>query len=281
MTHSCQHCKTEFERKRLNQFYCSQSCRQLAYVTRKYSGKQQESIQNNTVPGFDLAGLLGNMQPEILLQLLNSAVNNPSMTDKLTDKKEKPANTHDSKENPSQNVNDGFVKKSKNDRIFTQNAYEQKSAALENPSLGTLRPGDGSTFDLMLHHEFTISIPPKGYVRSLFPRWENKEWELSQYVNGKMVGIFDCLFRADVKNTISHRELYACHNQIKEFCEGPVAFCLPADYPFKQFMYYLSIRLEPLVKSAEGKKKIKFRIGKEIEEMMTIIRIQIGTESAF
>ncbi len=272
MTHSCNHCKTEFRQRRRNQFYCSQSCRQLAYVTRKYSCNQTASSQENKA-GIDLMGLLGNIQPEKLIQIL-AAVNNQSMTDKLTDKAEKPVNTHNTSQNPSQNVNDGFAKKQKKDQTFIKKANETAESTQYNETEIVAK----DVFDLMLLHKFTIPIPPKGYVRLLFPNWSNKEWGLSQYVNEKMLEIFKRLRLASRNKIISHRELCSCYDQIREFCDGSIAYCLPEDYPFKQFLRFLMIRLLPLMEDAKKKKRIKFKISEELDEMFTILNIQLRTQ---
>lgn len=275
MTHSCNHCKTEFRQRRRNQFYCTQSCRQLAYVERKYSTNPVEPKSTDQLAG--LANMLGKVNPEMLMQLLSSAVNNPSMTDNLTNKSERPIKSHDSTQNPSQNVNDGLEKKQKKDQTFIKKANETGEPTTSTQYNDTVIEAK-DVFELMLLHKFTIPIPPKGYVRLLFPNWSNKEWGLSQYVNEKMLEIFKRLCLASRNKIISHRELCSCYDQIREFCDGSIAYCLPEDYPFKQFLRFLMIRLLSLMEDAKKKKRIKFKISEELDEMFTILNVQLRTQ---
>ena len=275
MTHSCNHCKTEFRQKRRNQFYCNQSCRQMAYLGRKYAG-------STTAPGNDkfaaLAGLLGNIDPAALTQMLSSANQNPSMTDQLTDKPKTLANTSDSDNNPSQNVNNASSTVQKNSSSNSHDVYESY--------LKELRPGgefynsEGCTGVLkqMLDQGFTLKIAPKGYVRNLFPHWENKEWLLSVHVNEMMLKIFERLRKASIKSVISRKELTFCYEKMRDFCEGIYAFCLPADYPFRPFVYFLTDRLALLTDKSKGMDEIKFKVTDELREMMSILTIQLTIE---
>lgn len=272
MTHSCNHCKTEFRQKRRNQFYCNQSCRQMAYLGRKYG-------ETTSTPGNDkfaaLTSLLEKIDPAVLTQMLSSANQNPSMTDNLTDKAKTPENTRVSHNNPSQNV--------KNNLENTQKKGFSKSDAIRKNYLealgqeGDLYNSDGCTGVLkqMLDRRLTIKIPPNGYVRSLFPHWENKEWFLSVHVNQKMLKVFERLRKASIKSVISRKELTLCYGKMREFCEGIYAYCLPDDYPFRRFIYFLTDRLAALTDSAKGRDEIKFRIPDEMRDMISILTIQL------
>jgi hypothetical protein len=278
MTHSCNHCKTEFRQKRRNQFYCNQSCRQLAYVTRKYAGNAAPNKGNIVPPGFDLAGLLGNMKPEMLMQLLIGAVNNPSMTDKLTDKSDKPVNTHAPSQNPSQNVNDEMAKNYKKEPVFVQKHDENTSENGLNSLNTESKLQRTKTFDLMLHHGLTLLIGPAGFVRSAFPHWNEREWELSRQINKKMVSVFHQLVKASDKKSADMQRLRSVHDAMIDIQAGSTSFCLPVDYPFKQFLLLLTTRLGAVIADAGDKKKIKFRVPDDLCEMMRIVEIQVREE---
>src|SRR5687768_4018517 len=104
MTHTCPHCKNRFQPKRLDQVYCRHACRQGAYIMRKgfETGKRQNKASANPLQGVDLAALLGNMQPEMLMQVLSGIAQNPSLTDNTRSNPEK-----DKVKKPSQNVSNG------------------------------------------------------------------------------------------------------------------------------------------------------------------------------
>lgn len=273
MTHSCNHCKTEFRQRRRNQFYCSQSCRQMAYVERKFAPNADKNTATDKLAG--LTSMLGNMEPDRLIDILTAAVNNPSMTDKLTDQEEHTIEPHDTTQNPSQNVNSELENPVQKPDSYNEDPYENylKTPQTENREQ---QPGKTqSIFDRMIREGYTIAIGPNGYVRSLFPHWENKNWDLSLYVNKRILQIFDALLKASDDRVISRKKLMNCYEQMKEFGTGVYAPFLPSDYPFMPFIRFLMQRLEAMVENAKGMKETKFGVSDELEKMMVILKIQL------
>ena len=280
MTRNCQHCKTSFAATRLNQFYCKQSCRQGAYLIRNGigSGKNISATENNS-QGINVANLLNNIQPEMLMQLLSGFAKNPSMTDNVTDKKgEAPVNKGNSPENPSQFVNDGFKFTDVNSNKFVQNQCGNNLKSVNDEYEKGIKKNGGSVFNFMFRHGLTLEIPPKGYVRSLLPHWDEKEWKLSLVANQKMLKLFSRLQKASRKDVISILELNECNEQIKELRDGFYGIYLPEDYPFKLFILFLSEKIESLLARASGKTQIKFGIPEDLDEMMMILNVQLRTD---
>ncbi len=269
MTHSCNHCKTEFRQRRRNQFYCTQSCRQLAYVERKYSTNPVDLKSTDQLSG--LADMLGNMNPEMLVQILNAAVNNPSMTDKA----ESAVKPHDTAYNPSQNVNSSGANSAQKSGQTSEDLYEKYLKTLQVDNKTPQGEKNSSVLSQMIKDGFTIPIGTNEYVRSLFPHWENKDWFLSVQVNEIMLGVFDRLKKASREQVISYKTLMGCYGRMKEIAVGAYAHCLPQDYPFISFIRFLMYRLESLAEKAKGLKEIKFSVPRDLEEMMAVIRLQI------
>ena len=280
MTRNCQHCKTSFAPSRLNQYYCKQSCRQGAYLIRNGIGSSKNSkVHENNSHGINVAGLLNNLQPEMLMQLLSGLAKNPSMTDNVTDKKEETlVNKGKKSEYPSQFVNDGFTLKKKNDKFSSRKHNESIADTVNDYPPCDLKYEGKDTVLYMLEHRLTISIPPNGYVRSLFPHWSNKEWNISLQVNKKMLQIFKRLQKASAKSVISYYELTDCCEQTHEISDGLYSFCVPEDYPFTRFLRLLTQRLTVLTDKVKDRTEIKFVVPEDLNEMMMVLNVQLRTE---
>lgn len=275
MTHSCLNCQGDFKPARRNNRYCSQSCRQQAYIKRNWTKVASEPA-NSTNPGFaGISGLLENPEVSRLLGLLAGLGQNPSMTDKLTDPPEKPVNAMFRDEKTSQTVNDGLVNKPKKEGFTQKNAYEEYLNEKKSTQTAE-KSGTYSVFQTMLANKLTISIPPNGYTRSLFPHWNDKEWQLTKYVNQKLVQLFEQLRTASYKSEISRQQLIRYLELTAECCEGSIAFCLPADYPFKPFIHLLYKRIDALLANTKEKKRFMFRLPDSLSQMMEVIKIQLG-----
>lgn len=310
MVHICLHCNIEFEPKRLNQFYCRQSCRQGAYLLRK--GFQNNNGIHRTNPsqsvndGFD--GLYNShVKPkrtscdsDVIPVRFESEIDAKVLgeTGKI--------------KNLSQNVNDGFSKRQKSDGSFMDDSWrnhgsrkdeswkdhgrfmgeswrvhgktlgsteqELVNSALNqlNPEVSQSKNSSHDVFSVMVEQGLTLSIPPSGYVRSLFPHWENKQWHLSVFANRKMLDLFEKLKKASSKNVITVDELTDNLEKIRELCDGFYGFCLPEDYPFTPFLRLMTDKLTSLTDKAIGKKEIRFKISDEMFAQMTVLKIQIG-----
>ncbi len=214
--------------------------------------------------------------------------------------------------NPSQNVNDGFSNSQKSDGDFMEDSWsnhgskkddswkhhgrfmeeswrvhgktvgssEQKlvNSALNqvNSEVSQSQNSSHGVFLEMVERGLTLSIPPSGYVRSLFPHWENKQWHISVFANRKMLGLFEKLQKASIKNVIRVDELTDKLEKIRELCYGFYGFCLPEDYPFTAFLRLMTDKLTSLTEKAIGKKEIRFKISDEMFTQMTVLKIQIG-----
>lgn len=280
MTRNCQHCKTPFAPTRLNQYYCKQSCRQGAYLIRNGigSGKNISATENNS-QGINVANLLNNIQPEMLMQLLSGFAKNPSMTNNVTDRKdETQINKRKEFENPSQSVNDGCNINSKKHNSFVGRRYEKIVDNVNDNTPCDLKYDGKDTVLYMLEHRLTISIPPNGYVRSLFPHWSNKEWNISLHVNKKMLQIFKRLQKASSRNIISYYELTDCCEQLHEISDGLYSFCVPEDYPFTRFLRLLTQRLTVLTDKVKDRTELKFVVPEDLNEMMMVLNVQLRTE---
>lgn len=310
MERICPHCKTQFEPKRLNQFYCRQSCRQGAYLMRKgfqnHKGGQRTNPSQYVNDGFDDSF-------ESHVKTMRTACDTDVMPMRFDSENETKMQSEKGKiKNPSQSVNDGFSKQPKSDADVMEDSWrnhaskkddswkhhgrfmgeswrvhgktlensEQKSVndALnqENSGISQSQNPSNDVFSDMVKRGLTLSIGSSGYVRSLFPHWENKVWYLSVFVNQKMLGLFEKLKKASSKNVITYSDLTDYLEQIKEMSDGFYGFCLPEDYPFIPFLRLLTDKLTVLTDKAIGKKEIRFKISDELFTQMTILKIQLG-----
>ncbi|HRE97921.1 MAG TPA: hypothetical protein PK637_14220, partial [Flavobacteriales bacterium] len=70
MKRKCKHCKESFLIKRINQFYCSQSCRQQAYLIRNGFSKEKTENQNPNSEDL-LKNVAGSVNPELLQGIIS------------------------------------------------------------------------------------------------------------------------------------------------------------------------------------------------------------------
>jgi hypothetical protein len=310
MERICLHCNIDFEPRRLNQFYCRQSCRQGAYLLRK--GFQNNNGVHRTNPsqsvndGFD--GLYNSH-----VKPMRKSCDSDVIPVRFESENDAKVLSETSKiKNPSQNVNDGFSKRQKSDDDFMEDSWRnhgskkddswkhhgrfmEESWRVHGKTVGSseqelvnsalnqvnsdVSQSQNSSHDVfleMVERGLTLSIPPSGYVRSLFPHWENKQWHISVFANRKMLGLFEKLQKASIKNVISFDELTDTSEKIRELCDGFYGFCLPEDYPFTAFLRLMTDKLTSLTDKAIGKKEIRFKISDELFAQMTVLKIQIG-----
>lgn len=307
MERICLHCNIDFEPKRLNQFYCRQSCRQGAYLLRK--GFQNNNRVHRTNPSQSVNDGLYNshVKPE------RTSCDSDVIPVRFESENDTIVLSETGKiKNPSQTVNDGFSKRQKSDDDVMEDSWrnhgskkddswkhhgrfmeeswrvhgktvgsseqELVNSALNqvNSEVSQSQNSAHGVFLEMVERGLTLPIPPSGYVRSLFPHWENKQWHISVFANKKMLDLFEKLQKASRKNVITVDELTDTTEKIRELCDGFYGFCLPEDYPFIAFLRLMTDKLTALTDKAFGKKEIRFKISDEMFTQMTVLRIQIG-----
>lgn len=352
MKRKCKYCKESFPIKRINQFYCSQSCRQQAYLIRNgFSKEKNENENQNPNPQDMLKNVVDSVNPELLQGIISVLGGNASMTDLLGKMQEKPNNDKGTSAEPNEkSVNDEKPKKKfsmydfyrknvkskrktdgksvimeENSAIMQQktgfmeqkNVIMQKKTAIMEDSCGKNVHGMGvscdshvqsmgkvcdsnvssmeksygnsskiiaesygnrtnDTFSSMVKHGFTIPITSNGYVRSLFPHWDEKEWKLSQHINEALVEVMDILYRASIRNRIKTKLLYSCREKLNTISTGVNSIFLPGDYPFMKFARYLKSKVtEVIEKIPEKKEEIKFKMSDELKNQVSILLVQL------
>ncbi|MBK9592386.1 MAG: hypothetical protein IPO32_13135 [Crocinitomicaceae bacterium] len=131
----------------------------------------------------------------------------------------------------------------------------------------------------MVEQKLTLRIDKNGYVRSLFPHWSNKEWDLSLHVNERMLKVFKYLQKASYNKVIGAKSLCDCYKLIHDFSTGIYSYALPQDYPFHRFLNLLAGRLRKLVERLKDQAKVKFSIPDDLYKMMMLLEIQLGSEN--
>lgn len=282
MTHTCPHCRNQFQAKRLDQVYCRQSCRQRAYIKRNRleSSKHQNVTTANPLQGIDVAGLLGNISPETVAPLLSILAQNPSLMEKLTGNTAQTSEkSKEETKKPSQNVSDGSRENLNKHGKFMEDSWKANNENVNTVKSYTRPFDENNILAWMVEQKLTLRIDKNGYVRSLFPHWSNKEWDLSLHVNERMLKVFKYLQKASYNKVIGAESLCDCHKLINDFSSGIYAYALPQDYPFHRFLNLLAGRLEKLVERLKGQTKVKFSIPDDLHKMMTLLEIQLGSEN--
>lgn len=355
MTRKCRHCKSTFKIKRINQYYCSQSCRQKAYLFR--NGFSKEKSETEKPPAEDvIKNLAGLVNPELMQGIISLLNGKASMTDFYEKKPDKPSSDTEKKaDQPEESVNDAKPKKKfsmqefyRKRMIKKQNPDEksafmeakkenvvQKPASMEQKNViiedsygshgvfmekknavigdswgnyaGVMRgscdnhvcsmgnsyknlaelpinaskPGQKDVFSYMVEQKLTIPIAPKGFVRSLFPQWNDKEWKISCLVNDRFLTVMDRLKKGSMKERIKTAILHDCMKELTEITDGVSGIMLPLDYPFTKFISYIKSRLVAVIQNAGKKEVIKFRISKELEYQISILFVQLNQKSDY
>ncbi|HRE74309.1 MAG TPA: hypothetical protein PLR45_06430 [Flavobacteriales bacterium] len=354
MKRKCKHCKESFLIKRINQFYCSQSCRQQAYLIRNGFSKEKTENQNPNSEDL-LKNVAGSVNPELLQGIISVLGGNASMTDLFTKTQEKPTNDKGTQAEPNEkSVNDTKKKKGgvmmefyrknmigkrksneksvvveENSAIMQQKSgfmekknviMREKTAIMENScrknvhSMGVSCEKHGSSmevscdshassmknscgkisgvsekphenhpnyngkdiFSFMLKHQLTIPIVNNGYVRTLFPHWNDKEWKLSLHVNETLVDAMDILYRASIRNRIKTKLLHSCREKLNVISTGVNSIFLPGDYPFMKFARHLKSKVTEVIEKLPGdKEEIKFKLSDELKDQIAILNIQL------
>lgn len=157
-----------------------------------------------------------------------------------------------------------------------RNSCGRTSAVLEKPHENHPKYNGNDIFSYMLKHQLTIPIVNNGYIRTLFPNWDEKEWKLSLHVNQSLVEVMDILYRASIRNRIKTKLLHSCREKLNSISTGVNSIFMPEDYPFMKFIQFLKSKVTEVIERIPGKaEEIKFRLSEDLKDQVSILLVQL------
>lgn len=267
MEKKCQRCGKTFEAERHLKRYCSDTCRQYAYLERNglkiYRPPEMNSLSTEQKP------VVKNVQPLINNKSFNDE--NDSKSERKTIRKHKV-----SIENEKETVNP--VNDIPSDQLgeLMQEMKELKEQVAKNNQQQITQPYREKSFQELLDERLKLHYGENMFTQENYCQWKYYDFKYANYVNERMKSHLNILLKFHKEGVAEFRYVKSVYDKLEELTKSWEYNHLPSDYPYREKINDFSKRLKKIIEQYNEDDEIEFRIRKSLRVEMRAMLIEMG-----